>query len=423
MTGTKKGQQGFLPPTIVASMMHQHGETGVQTHINDALQYLNECGYNPQFVGPEESLRLERILYYSSRSLSRILGRKNRVGSYLIDRILTRALRTELSRRLQGCSSWTVYAQDPLCALAALLLKTGREQRVVLGVHFNVSQADEMVSRGVTRQGDWLYRLTQRQEQDALTTVDGVVYFSSFMREQIRLRGIAPRSSIVVPHSTPISTPDRRAEPRDLIAIGTLEPRKNQAYILQVLHEAALRGYRYRLTIVGSGQERQRLENLATELGLRGQVLFVGKRLGAASLLAAHKVFVHAAKMESFGIALVEALAAGRPILAPKVGGISEIIRDGVEGFFWPLDDPCEGAQLLIRILEDEWLRQSMSHAARIRFNIGFDRNTVGRKLVSYVRPESSRAEINEPWMSQQFTEAQAAHIKQHGSDISAIVH
>ncbi|MGA7108488.1 MAG: glycosyltransferase family 4 protein [Terracidiphilus sp.] len=370
-------------PVIVVSLMHRRGETGVQTHINDALQYLEEQGYNPQFVGPEVWRR--RKSYYAIRILSRVFGRQNRLTIYLSERILARVLRAELRSRLQGHSSWTVYAQDAVCTLAALSIKANQNQRVVLAVHFNLSQADEMANRGMVKFGDWSYRRTQQQEREALTRADGVLYFSRFMKEQIRLRGIIPRSSIVIPHSTRVPKAEQEAEPRDLIAIGTLEPRKNQSYLVEVLYEAALRGHRYRLTVVGSGEDKARLEKLVLLLGLERQVVFVGTHPVAASLLPSHRVFVHAAKMESFGIALVEALAAGLPILAPKVGGMQEILRDGVEGYFWPLDSPSRGADLLICLLENDFLWKQMSRAASARFRTSFDRDSISRRLVSYI--------------------------------------
>ncbi|MGB9079130.1 MAG: glycosyltransferase family 4 protein [Terracidiphilus sp.] len=375
-------------------MMHRCGETGVQTHIRDALGYLDDRHCPPQFVGPEATLKPRRALYSLTRLLSGGLPTANPLRRYLIDRVFALTLRSELERRLRGQIAWTVYAQDPLCASVALGLRDRPAQRVVLAVHFNVSQADEMAVRGIVKIGDWLYRRTQRQEREALCRADGVVFFSRFMEEQIRLRGIMVRSSIVIPHTAaPVET-DRQAEPGDLIAVGTLEPRKNQAYLLLVLHEAALRGHRYRLTIVGSGEDRQSLERLAVRLGVQGQVVFLGMRPAAASLLAMHKVFVHAARMEAFGIALVEALAAGLPVLAPRVGGIPEIVRDGIEGYFWPLDDPAEGARLLMRLMEDPLLRQRMARAASRRLHDRFDRNTIGGRLAAYVRTDSRAGQL-----------------------------
>ncbi len=385
-------------PVFVVSMMQRHGETGVQTHLNEVLKYLKARGHEAHFIGAVESVRERLVARLLSGVLRRAIHLHSQAVHYLLDCISFYAIRAELRRSLMGRSSWIVYAQDTRCASAALSLKTGKSQRVVLAVHFNDSQADEMANRGVLDHGDWLYRLTQRREREALERVDGVVFFSRFMEQQILRQGVEPRSKVVVPNSAAEPTPDLHAEPRDLIAIGSLEPRKNQSYLLDVIHEAALRGHLYTLTLVGSGEDRTRLEDIARTLGLEDQVFFTGTHPAASSLLAAHKALVHAAKIENLPIALIEALAAGKPILAPRVGGIPEIFSDGVEGFFWPLDDPATGAAMLIRIMEDKMLHATMSSAASMRYQTHFAPDLIFPKLLSFLcemkpLPSSSRSE------------------------------
>lgn len=378
-------------PVFVVSLMNRHGETGVQTHINEVLQYLQEQGHEAQFIGPDESMMVRSAARLLSGTLRRLIFLQSQTVRHLLHCILFHTMRAELRRRLRGHSSWVVYAQDPTSANAALSLKRGARQRVVLAVHFNVSQADEMANRGVLKHGDWLYRRTQRKEREALAKADGAVFFSRFMEQEILRQGVDPRSKVVIPNTATKPTPDLKAEPRDLIAIGSLEPRKNQSYLLQVLHEAALRGYRYTLTLVGSGEDRSRLEELARHLGVARQVLFTGRRPHASSLLASHRALVHAAKIENLPITLIEAMAAGKPILAAHVGGIPEVFTDGVEGFFWPLDDAAAGAALLIRLMEDKSLCAAMSSAAALRYQTGFEHDYIFQKLVSYLSDKESR--------------------------------
>lgn len=380
-------------PIVVTSVMNRWGETGVQTHINEFLQYLTEQKHEEHFVGPSESIHRRIILRVLAGLIRRAIRLQKQTGRYLLSCISIFAIRSELRRTLRGRSSWCIYAQDPTCARASLSLKKGENQRVVLAVHFNLSQADEMADRGFLKHGDWFYRIMQRNEREVLAEADGVVFFSRFMEQHILQQGIKLRDRIVVPHTAAELKADHDAGSRDLIAIGSLEPRKNQSYILQVLHHAAMRGHRYTLTLVGSGEDRRRLEDQVQELGLGGQVVFTGRHPVAASLLAAHSVMVHAAKIENLPITLIESLAAGKPILAPRVGGIPEVFNDGVEGFFWPLDDPRAGAEFLIKIMEDEGLRARMSAAAKKRFRTHFARDVIHRKLLSFVRVGGSSSE------------------------------
>src|SRR5260370_1602792 len=93
--------------------------------------------------------------------------------------------------------------------------------------------------------------------------------------------------------------------------------------------------------------------------------------LGGAQLLSSHRAYCHGAVMDNLPLALIEPLSYGRPILAAPVGGIPEIFRDGVEGYYWNLDGPDEGAAKLTQLLETSTLR-TMSRAARARSQATF---------------------------------------------------
>jgi glycosyltransferase involved in cell wall biosynthesis len=108
---------------------------------------------------------------------------------------------------------------------------------------------------------------------------------------------------------------------------------------------------------------------------LENQVRFVGFQKNAARLIPQHRVLVHAARAENMPITLIEALALGRPILAPAVGGITEIFSHAVEGYYWPLDDIDGAAALLVKTLSDAEIYHRFSQAALIRYQKKFDSN------------------------------------------------
>jgi glycosyltransferase involved in cell wall biosynthesis len=119
-------------------------------------------------------------------------------------------------------------------------------------------------------------------------------------------------------------------------------------------------------------------------LGIADQAFFLGRK-NAAPLLSAHKVLVHGALIENLPIALIEALAAGVPILAPAVGGIPEVFDEGVEGRFWNLNDVEASASILIETMEDTAGLAAMSRAARTRYRETFDREVVFEKLTEVI--------------------------------------
>jgi glycosyltransferase involved in cell wall biosynthesis len=369
--------QESYPPLIVTSEMGPTGETGVQTHFNSFIDYLRERGRQVEFVGPDEA-KIAHMHYRVSDGVLRRMVRIHRQSAYSAMRSLSLyATRAELARRLKGLPAWSVYAQDPVTAQAAISIRRLPSHRVVLAAHYNVSQAEEMACRGHLRKGDRLYQRILDQEKATLHSADKVVVFSAFMRDRLRRHaGIADRF-VVIPNAARLPEVAPASNSRDLIAIGSLEPRKNQEFLLRVLAEARRRGQVYSLTLVGSGEDRQRLETLARDLGVAAQTHFLGRQRNAASLISAHKLLVHSALIENLPITLIESLAAGVPILASPVGGIPEIFNDGVEGRFWNLTNVNAAADVMIHLLEDNAMRMRMAEAAKERFRAMFEHTRI----------------------------------------------
>ena len=101
--------------------------------------------------------------------------------------------------------------------------------------------------------------------------------------------------------------------------------------------------------------------------------------------LPGYRAYVHASYSESSSLAIMEAMAAGLPIVAGNIGPISELCDDGVEARFWPLDDPAQAAAMLIDLLDCEPARLKAARAARERFRRDFDAEVVGPELRSFL--------------------------------------
>lgn len=373
------------PLVVVASLMTMRVETGVQTHFKNFIDYLRERDREVVFVGPEEFKRPYLHLRLASKVFREYLRVNLETGYALLRRLDGYAMRRELKRRLAGRSAWRVYAQDPVSAEAALSLRANGAQKVVLAVHFNVSQAKEMADRGRLRRGGALDRRIREQERFVLEGVDCSVVFSSFMQRQLTLAGADAERMVQIPNTAfePPVWPKHAGG--DLIALGSLEPRKNQEFLLRVLAEAKARGHRYTLDLAGIGESAEALERLTGSLGIVDQVRFLGRVDDAGTLLKGYKLLVHAARIENMPIALIEALAAGLPIFAPEVGGIPEIVRDGVEGCYWDLEDVPGSTSLLIALMEDEDRRQRMAEAARARYLNKFEPSVVFGRLLNAI--------------------------------------
>jgi len=119
--------------------------------------------------------------------------------------------------------------------------------------------------------------------------------------------------------------------------------------------------------VAGDGPERERLEGLAAELRLGARVRFLGAqpRPVALELFAAGDAVLLTSTWENFPHAVVEGLAAGTPVIATAVGGVAEVVTDGVNGLLVPPGDPHRLAEAIRRFFADDELRAQLRAAAR----------------------------------------------------------
>jgi glycosyltransferase involved in cell wall biosynthesis len=145
----------------------------------------------------------------------------------------------------------------------------------------------------------------------------------------------------------------------------------------------------YRAAIVGDGPERAALEAAAAT----AQVELLGERGDVPEQLAASDVFVLSSRSEGMPMSILEAMAAGLPVVASAVGGIPEIVRDGETGLLVPPGDADALAAALGRLLDDDGLRRRLGAAGRERALDEFDVVRFGDAHVdAYRRALAARA-------------------------------
>ena len=129
---------------------------------------------------------------------------------------------------------------------------------------------------------------------------------------------------------------------------------------------------RWRLLVAGDGPELPTLQSQATALGLEHRVRFLGRRDDVPDLLAAADVFLLPSRSEGLGIAALEAMAAGRPVVASEVGGLAQAVVSERTGLLVPPEDPAALAAALDRLLRDAELRASLGAEGPRRIDEGF---------------------------------------------------
>ncbi len=136
---------------------------------------------------------------------------------------------------------------------------------------------------------------------------------------------------------------------------------------LELLQALALLKERHTIhaLMVGGGRRQEEMRQLAASLGLAEVVHFLGNRRDVPDLLAAMDIFVLPSHSEGVSLAVLEAMAAGLPVIVSAVGGLPEIVKHGETGLLIPPKDPEALAQSLARVLEEPGLAQSLGQKAR----------------------------------------------------------
>ena len=391
--GSRPTPDSAAVPLVIATSLREEGITGVHTHVRQLRRYLAQDGTAATLVTP---FSWGGFLSVPVFGLRLVLRRCSRPASVMWYRhwheiFLRRALRRHLAQ-LGDC---VVYAQGPPEARAALRARRGSHQRVVMAVHFRISQADEWADKKEISPGGAVFRAIKRLERQVIPQVDGLVYVSRWAREA--LLGWLPEaadvpSAIIGNFVAPVHAEPKPEPTGDLVTTGNLDIVKNHRFLLRVLAEARRAGRQLTLDVFGEGPCRKDLLQQTSSLGLEGQVRFHGFRPDVRDFLPGYRAYVHASYSESSSLAIMEAMAAGLPIMAADIGPISELCDDGVEGRFWPLDDPARAAAMVIDLLEDEPARLMAASAARERFRRDFDADVIGPRLRSFLLDPGSVA-------------------------------
>jgi glycosyltransferase involved in cell wall biosynthesis len=207
------------------------------------------------------------------------------------------------------------------------------------------------------------------------------------MRRMIdeRIPGCMSRPSLVVPNfvDDPHWTPTEAMG--DLVSIGTLEPRKNQAYLLDLVAAARAAGASLTLSLMGDGPDRAALQAKARSFGIEPLVHFHGHVPNAAARLPEYRACIHAARMENLPITLIEAMSRARPVFAAPVGGVPEVFSDHVEGRYIPLEDPTRAAAIVMDWMGSPARMAAAGQAGRERFLRCFETQGVARRLTGFL--------------------------------------
>jgi glycosyltransferase involved in cell wall biosynthesis len=339
----------------VAHVDAETGFSGGETQVFLLIEGLRERGYEELLVCPPKSrsdaeARRRGIHVHPVR-----MSNDLHVGAIIRLRSAFARFRPDIVHLHTGRATW-------LGGLAARMLSIPT---------VTTRRMDKPVRRG------WRQRVTYGP------LVTRVVAVSCVVQEELLAGGVSPEKLSLIHDSVDMkifaSLPDRNtarsalcagANATVLLTVGALFRRKGFDVLLEALSQTQNR--HLVLWIAGDGPERGSLEAQAKRLGLSERVLFLGRREDVPNLLAACDVFVLASRREGLGVSALEAMAARRPVVATRVGGLAEAVVDERTGLLVPPSDPRPLARAVDRLAADPQLCLRLGDAGPSRVSEGF---------------------------------------------------
>jgi N-acetyl-alpha-D-glucosaminyl L-malate synthase BshA len=168
-----------------------------------------------------------------------------------------------------------------------------------------------------------------------------------------------------------------------VVHVSNFRPVKRIGVVLEVFQRIR-QGVRARLLMIGDGPDRKPLERRVRAAGASDAVQFIGERRDLARGLSIADLFLLPSSQESFGLAALEAMACEVSVVASCVGGLPDVIEDGVTGFLCPTDASAMMAERAIALLSDARLRSRITRSAAGRVHERFGADVVVQQYEAY---------------------------------------
>jgi glycosyltransferase involved in cell wall biosynthesis len=255
---------------------------------------------------------------------------------------------------------------------------------------------------------DWPRTEFFRQIERALArSSDALVAVSPEVRDELVALGVAPREKFAVvrlgiPLHERLGDATSDLDYRRLYGIGRhafvvgwvgrMTAVKDTGAALEILRSLRDRGVDAVLCMVGDGPDREQLEKIARELGVARSCFFIGYQPDVAGFYRLFDAFLLPSVNEGTPVSAIEALAAGTPVVANRVGGVPDVVRDGLDGYLVSVGDVEGAAGKLALLANDDALRKQLGESGRARV---LERYAVSRLVDDVDRLYRSLLETN----------------------------
>ncbi|RLT21803.1 MAG: glycosyltransferase family 1 protein [Candidatus Aquidulcis sp.] len=335
-TGTNGGAQESVVSTVLRLDPSRHETHVISLSHGSTMARLQRLGYATEVIEEPSDVRsaellAERLIQLNAQVLHAHMYRAEVVGVAALDIVEQRTGHRPYMVSTVHSSRFRSPADRELL------------ERITPKINRLIAVSDAIVEKLVAEGRD-------------TTAISRIYNGVDLERFDEATGGEAIRAELDIPADAPLA-----------VVVGRLEPEKGHPTLIEawpVVHHHFPSAH---LLVVGEGSERDRLEGLAAA-HLRAEICcasvhFLGRREDVPQILAAADVVVMPSYREAQGLAIVEALAANRPVIASNVGGIPEMIRSGENGMLVPSQDPSALASAIALLFRDRALADKLASA------------------------------------------------------------
>lgn len=300
----------------------------------------------------------------------------------------------KLARLIQENRSDVVHTHlwnaDALGALASAQVRGAAFVSTVYGAYYLPSGARGLVA------------LRRRAQSRSFRTVyrafDRVIAVSDYVAQDLRTRAgvrVSERSLAVVRPGVDLEAAPPRprgTRPPRVVCVANFHVGKGHEFLLRALPLVLARFPAARCVLVGDGPERRAMERLALTLEVSEAVEFTGTVADPSPLVADSDLFVLPSLSEGLPLSVLEAWALGVPVVASRVGGLSELVEDGKDGLLVPVGEPEPLAQAIGAVLSDPGLASRLSAGGRNALAGRFSASRMTDEVLGVYRAARSEA-------------------------------